>query len=272
VTKNTLPTAPAPIKVEEHLGLAHLACQPYRQLAGRGFDYDDMFQAACESLLESAEGYDPRLGAFSTYALPRARRAVKRLVATQARTVAVPEYAQDAQYAAGRPQRPAPASPRARRTSGGAFDWAAPGASLGGPVPVPTELVPYAGVPSTWTATAATGPVHPPTAERSLDFVLGDDGGDTTLHDVLAADGPGAEDLVLEHEVRAWRTCPRFRAALDALTAPERVILVGRLEGNTQPTIAASFGVTKQRIMQIEASAVRKMRGLLVEELTAPLH
>lgn len=254
------------INVSEHLGLAHLACKSYKVLVGRGFDYDDLFQAACEGLIYAANTYDGSRGQFSTYAVPMAKKFVKRLVTTQSRTVKCPEYAQDRAAAAGKVKRQAPEAPRERRTSGGPFDWDQPGASVndGRPVDAPRVRAPFEGVPSTWAAPKDES-IHAPSAERSFDFTFGEDG-ESTLHDIVGDEtGMTPEDLVAERETRDWRANPSFQRALAGLTEQERGVLLGRLEGRTQPELAAAAGLTKARIQQIEATASRKMADTLAE-------
>jgi RNA polymerase sigma factor (sigma-70 family) len=254
------------IDISQHLGLAHLACKSYKVLVGRGFDYDDLFQAACEGLIYAANTYDESKGQFSTYAVPMAKKFVKRLVATQARTVKCPEYTQDRVAAAGKVKRPVPEAPRERRTSGGPFDWDQPGASVNGgrPVEAPRVRAPFEGIPSTWAAPKDEA-IHAPGAELSFDFTFGEDG-ESTLHNTFSDEtGVTPEDLAAERETRDWRANPAFQRALAGLTDQERTILVGRLEGHTQPELAAKFGVTKARIQQIEAGASRKMAEALTE-------
>lgn len=52
----------------ENLGLVH-ACA--RRFAGKGVDYDDLYQAGCVGLIKAADGFEPERGlCFSTYAVP----------------------------------------------------------------------------------------------------------------------------------------------------------------------------------------------------------
>lgn len=252
------------IDITQHLGLAHLACKNYKAMVGRGFDYDDLFQAACEGLIYAVDTYDPSRGQFSTYAVPMAKKFVKRLVTTTARTVKCPEYAQDRAAAAGKVERPAPEAPRERRTSGGPFDWDAPGAShsQGRPVSNPQVRAGYQGVPSTWAAKRAEG-LHTPSDERSFDFTFGEDG-ESTLHDITSDEtAPSPEDLAAARETADWRNNPAFQAALGGLNDKEKAVLVGRLEGKTQPTLATMLGLTKARVQQLEAAAAKKMAAAL---------
>jgi RNA polymerase sigma factor (sigma-70 family) len=270
------------VDVSQHIGLAHLACRNFRAHVGRGFDYEDLVQAACEGLLYAAVSYDETKGRFSTYAVPMAKKFVKRLVATQARTVKCPEYTQDRVAKAGVHDRPAPAAPRERRTTGGPFDWAS-----AAPAIVPSNLVasrlPYAGVPASWGAAApdpwdaprdAAGErkdggsepdqVHSPGSELSLDYARSDDGGDgdSTMHDYLGSEtGVTPEDLAGARQVS--KANARLWAAMSVLNEKQIAVVCGRLDGRSGPEIAAGLGLSKERVRQIQEEAT----GLLVRAL-----
>jgi RNA polymerase sigma factor (sigma-70 family) len=251
------------IRIEEHLGLAHLACKPYRSQTGRGFDYSDLFQAACLGLMRAAQTYDPEQGKFSTYAVPMARKYVRRLVANQARTVKVPQSVQDA--AGPRRASTVPGAPtaRQRRTSGGAFDWSAPGASAGPALAV--TRYPYQGEPRGWAGPSAGG-IHSPGAEWSFDAPTGDSG-EGSLHDLIPATAETPESAAAERELSAQN--PQLTGRLHWLTAAESFVIRSRLDGTTMPQIATFLGVSKQRVEQIQLSAMKKLekrmkRGRLV--------
>lgn len=54
--------------VNENLGLVHACANKFR---GRGYEYDDLFQAGCVGLCKAADNFDESRGfAFSTYAVP----------------------------------------------------------------------------------------------------------------------------------------------------------------------------------------------------------
>lgn len=259
------------IDITQHLGLVHMVCKTYRTQTGRSFSYEDLFQAGCEGLLRAAQTYQPELGTVATYAVPMIRKYVRRLVATQSRTVKVPQYAQDAAAAGTAPERPS--AGRRRRTTGGAFDWDAPGASANGGAPATVEtarrsmaagadasweVLPYQGYPSAWRrneAAAAAG-IHRPDAESSLDRPAHRDSGLATLLDTMAADGPEPDAL----EPGDLERIDRLAASAPELTQPERFVIRSRLIGVSQPTIATYLRVTKARIGQIQASAVEKLQ------------
>lgn len=63
--------------IENNLGLVH-SCA--RKFAGRGIEYDDLFQSGCVGLVKAAENYDESRGfSFSTYAVPVILGEIKRL-------------------------------------------------------------------------------------------------------------------------------------------------------------------------------------------------
>ena len=85
----------------------------------------------------------------------------------------------------------------------------------------------------------------------------------------LAGEGPSLEERVADREFIEW-----FRRTLDGLrddlTERERVILYERLlddEPRTLNNIAAQFGVSRERVRQIEAALLEKLRDLLAGQL-----
>lgn len=108
-------------------------------------------------------------------------------------------------------------------------------------------------------------------ADTSLNATVGEDG-DMTIQDMLADDGPNPEDVAateLDSRTRsAW-----LREALNSLNERERKIIVQRFLGedkNTLAEIGENFGVSKERIRQIEAKALEKMRTALAQRCDHP--
>lgn len=63
--------------IKQNLGLVHSIC---RRFAGRGLEYDDLYQAGCIGLVKAVDAYDFERGfAFSTYAVPVIMGEVRRL-------------------------------------------------------------------------------------------------------------------------------------------------------------------------------------------------
>lgn len=104
--------------------------------------------------------------------------------------------------------------------------------------------------------------------EVSLDSPLGGDGlADQKMF--LAAGGPGVEEEVAHQEFIDW-----FHAKLDkfkqTISEREKVILYERLmsdEPRTLTHIALQFGLSRERIRQVEAELLEKLRGLLAPSL-----
>jgi RNA polymerase primary sigma factor len=93
----------------------------------------------------------------------------------------------------------------------------------------------------------------------SLDAPMSDDG-DACFGDLLAGDGPMADD-----ELARRRLTEQTRELLDSLPPREREVLMRRygLEGDEDETleeIGQSFSVSRERIRQIEAKALEKLR------------
>ena len=63
--------------IKQNLGLVHSIC---RRFAGRGLEYDDLYQAGCMGLVKAVDAFDSERGfAFSTYAVPVIMGEVRRL-------------------------------------------------------------------------------------------------------------------------------------------------------------------------------------------------
>ena len=102
---------------------------------------------------------------------------------------------------------------------------------------------------------------HP---DRSLNASISGDDGDE-MQDFLADDSPTPEDIVRErHDVAARATW--LREAMEDLTPREQQVISRRFLGEGKSTLAEigeTFGVTKERIRQIEGKALAKLRTIL---------
>ncbi|MDJ0948708.1 MAG: RNA polymerase factor sigma-32 [Alphaproteobacteria bacterium] len=107
--------------------------------------------------------------------------------------------------------------------------------------------------------------------DQSLNAVVGED--DSLEHmDLLADGGPGPEDLAVasngDHTRRAY-----VHQALGRLSPRERQIIVDRFLKDDRITLAEigeEFGVSKERVRQIEGRALTKMRAILSEFVDEP--
>ncbi len=81
--------------------------------------------------------------------------------------------------------------------------------------------------------------------------------------------GPGIEDIVAGQEVRA-KISEVLAVIDDKLNEKEKVILSSRLlndEPQTLQTIADQFGISRERVRQIEANLLKKLRKLFEVEM-----
>ncbi|MCI5222325.1 MAG: sigma-70 family RNA polymerase sigma factor [Candidatus Electrothrix sp. AR4] len=85
----------------------------------------------------------------------------------------------------------------------------------------------------------------------------------------LPHNGPGIEDIVAAHEVRD-RISGILTGIDDKLNDKEKVILTARLlndEPVTLQSIADQFGISRERVRQIEANLLKKLKGVFEKEL-----
>ena len=85
----------------------------------------------------------------------------------------------------------------------------------------------------------------------------------------LPHEGPGVEEMVASQQMRE-RLAEVLAAADDKLNDKERMILQSRLltdEPKTLQTIADEFGISRERVRQIEANLLKKLRRQLDKEL-----
>ena len=107
--------------------------------------------------------------------------------------------------------------------------------------------------------------------DQSLNTPIGDD--DAVEHQDLLADvAPNPEDLADDSSRRMART-KWIGEALERLSPRERQIIASRFLKDKRTTLAEigeSFGVSKERIRQIEGRALKKMHAALTEFIDRP--
>lgn len=208
-----------------------------RKYTGFGLDLADLIQEGNLGLMHAIEKFDYRRGVkVSTYAVWWIRQAIARAIADQGRTIRIPVHMKEV----------AVRVLRARRQLYQRL----------GHNPSVEEVALRAGV-TPEVVEKVTALAQEP---ASLDVPVGEDG-DATLGDLIAA-----TDAIDPHAVAEASALKKHVAeALAELTPREQRILHMRfgLAGMTEHTleeVGKTFGVTRERIRQIEARALEKLR------------
>jgi RNA polymerase primary sigma factor len=188
-------------------------------------------------LMHAIEKYDYRRGVkISTYAVWWIRQSIARAIADQARTIRIPVHMTEHATKVLRERR------RLYQKEGRD--------------PTASEIAARMGI-AAGRVDQVLSMVQEPT---SLDVPVGEDG-DATLGDLIRA--PDAVDPQAAVEASALRKV--VGEALEGLTAREQRILrmrfgIGGTTDHTLEEIGQEFGVTRERIRQIEAKALAKLR------------
>jgi len=227
--------------VEANLRLVvALARRPEYQ--NRGLLVVDLIQEGNIGLMRAVDKFDWRRGfKFSTYATWWVRQSIHRAIAEQARTIRLPVHLNETLQ-------------KIRTVS----------RKLGSELqrdPTPVELVEATGIPLEKIQTALEAVREP----ISLQTPVGEEG-DASLGDLV-------EDLAAidpERELQGRRIEQGARDALETLTPREQMVIrmrfgIGSRTDHTLEEIGAELSVTRERVRQIEGSALKKLRRCLEE-------
>ncbi len=223
----------------DHLTQANLrlVVSVARRYMHRGVALSDLIQEGNLGLIRAVEKFDWRRGfKFSTYATWWIRQAVTRAIADDARTIRIPVHLVDLLN-------------RIARTTGHLHQEL-------GREPTYEEVAKALDIPAERVRELARVTPVP----VSLDGYVGDDQ-DILLSDVVPDEQ--ARNLEDAAEYRLLRD--QLDTTLSTLSPRERYVISHRfgLEGDREATlteIGRSVGVTRERIRQIEAVALRKLR------------
>jgi len=234
-------------KTEMVLSNLRLVVDFAKHYNGRGLSLLDLVQEGNIGLMKAAERFDYRRGfKFSTYATWWIRQGITRALADQSRTIRIPVHMTEAYQRVHKATRQL-AQRLGRQPSVGEVAGVVHSTSerVGQTIQAFQEVV-------------------------SLEHPVGD--GETLLGDFI----PDRDSPTADSQVDRAELTQHVARALEALSPREEAVIrlrfgIGQGEAMTLEAVGQTLGVTRERIRQIEAKALMKLRTQDFQEKLRPL-
>lgn len=223
------------ILIEEHLYISEILAKKY---AGRGIEYDDIFQVASMGLIYSVERFDPSKGfEFSSFATPTIIGEIKKYFRDMGWTIRVPRRVQEL----------------SKKINNAKVSLAQQYQKT----PTVSEIADYLGITSEEVLEVMeASKVYTP---QSLDLTYEGSGDDreVNLADLIGND----EEYFSKIELNDF-----LQRAMEKFNDVEKTILIDRYyHKKTQVSIAEKLGISQMTVSRIEKKVLEKMRKEVVK-------